>query len=97
MEASRCVQAIEAAETDMSVDGSTAGSGADTIVFAPALTESGGATIALGGTELTITTPIAISGPGADLLTINAQGNSRIFHFDDWDERQSDRGRRSPG
>ena len=70
----------------MSVDGSTAGSGADTIVFAPALTESGGATIALGGTELTITTPIAISGPGADLLTINAQGNSRIFHFDDGDE-----------
>ncbi len=79
-------EAIQAAETDMSVDGSTAGNGADTIVFSPSLTESGGATITLGGTELTIATPIAISGPGADRLAIDAGDNSRIFQIDDGEE-----------
>ena len=76
-------EALQAAETDTSVDGSTAGSGADTIEFSPALTETGGATILLGGTEFAITTPIAIRGPGANLLTIDAQDSSRIFHVDD--------------
>src|SRR4051812_31500608 len=40
-------EAIQAAETDMSVDGSTAGAGADTITFAAALTASADATITL--------------------------------------------------
>src|SRR4051794_35106419 len=40
-------EAIQAAETDTSVDGSAAGAGADVITFAPALTSGGDATITL--------------------------------------------------
>lgn len=38
-------EAIQAANSDSSVDGSTAGSGADTIVFDPSLTSGGPATM----------------------------------------------------
>ena len=68
--------------------------GPDTIEFAPSLTASGPATILLTQGELRISDDLTISGPGADLLTINASGNdptpdekdgrgSRVFHIDD--------------
>ena len=53
----RCGEAILAANTNTSIDGSTAGSGADTIEFAAALS---GETITLGGLELEITEALTI-------------------------------------
>ncbi|MFN9721118.1 MAG: LamG-like jellyroll fold domain-containing protein, partial [Planctomycetota bacterium] len=64
-------------------------SGADTITFSPALTYGGPATLRLNGTELVIASTLTITGPGADLLTLNADsdddgiGDSRIFSIDD--------------
>ncbi len=54
--------------------------GSRTITFAPAVFGTA-QTIALNGTQLpTITDPsLTITGPGASLLTIDAQHNSRIF------------------
>jgi hypothetical protein len=49
--------------------------GADTIHFDPALTASGPAKIDLTLGELAITDALAIDGPGADTLTIDASGN----------------------
>ena len=49
--------------------------GADTIEFAAALTSGGPATLTLTQGELPITDALAINGPGADLLTIDASGN----------------------
>jgi CSLREA domain-containing protein len=68
--------------------------GADTIEFAPSLTASGPARILLTQGELKIIDSLTITGPGADLLTIDASGNdptpgvadgkgSRIFNIDD--------------
>ena len=72
-------EAIQAANTDTSVDGSVAGSGADTINFAPALS---GQNLLLGGTELAITEALTIDASAlAAGLTVNAQQNSRIFNF----------------
>ena len=53
--------------------------GADTIQFSPSLTSGGPAKILLTGGELAITDALTIDGPGADLLTIDAQQQSRIF------------------
>ncbi len=72
-------EAIQAANTDTSVDGSTAGSGTDTIQFAAALFASPGQTITLGGGQLEITSNLTINGPGADLLSIDGNAASRIF------------------
>ncbi len=69
-------EAIQAANTNLRVDGSTAGSGADTIQFASGLT---GQTITLGGTALQITSPLTINGLGADQLSISGNNTSRIF------------------
>ena len=63
-------QAIQAAETQTSVNGSVAGTGNDTIVFAPALFTSGPATITLSNSNyidgswraLSITSQITIQG-----------------------------------
>ena len=76
-------EAIEAANSDAPVDGSTAGGGADTIVFASGLTVGGPATITLSGTDLLLRTDINIVGPGISLLTINANLASRIFVIGD--------------
>ena len=87
-------EAIEAAETDSSVDGSTAGNGADRIIFAPTLFSSGDADISLtlfdtgtdsgefGPTAFIITTPITILGPDGDNgITIKlGSGEFRLFH-----------------
>jgi|GEM_PF-3189588 len=85
-------EAIQAAETDASVDGSTAGSGADVIEFDPALVASCGHTISLttfdtgldatefGPTAFTITTSITIQGPAGGLTLQRVSGsNFRLF------------------
>ncbi|MBL9156129.1 MAG: cadherin-like domain-containing protein [Verrucomicrobiales bacterium] len=60
--------------------------GAQTVAFSN--TSAGGAvnfhdaapdTITLGGTELEIIGNVTVDGPGADLLTVDANGNSRVF------------------
>jgi len=71
-------EAIVAANTDASVDGSTAGSGADTIEFAAALS---GETITLGA-ELAITEALTIDATAlTDNVTIDANNASRIFNI----------------
>lgn len=84
-------EAIQAANTDTAVDGSTAGSGADEITFAAGLFSGGDQTIQLsiagdhefGPSALAITTPITISGPtGSNGLTIARDlsvANLRLF------------------
>jgi hypothetical protein len=51
--------------------------GDDTIVFDAGLSLPG--TITLGGTELAISSNLAIEGPGASLLTISGNNASRVF------------------
>ena len=75
-------EAIEAANTNQSVDGSVAGSGGevDRIEFQPGLT----GTILLTAKEqgpiqpFTISDSLTIVGPGQELLTIDAQLKSRV-------------------
>ncbi len=72
-------EAIQAANTNGSVDGSMAGSGADTIEFVTALS---GQTITLGGTELEIIESLTIDAtPLASNVIIDANLQSRIFNF----------------
>ncbi len=52
---------------------------ADRIEFASSLTAGGAEEIDLDYGELTIADDVAIAGPGAGLLTIDAQDNSRVF------------------
>lgn len=54
--------------------------GASTVTFDGTLS---GGTISLGGTELAITDDVTINGLGADQLTIDAGGSSRVFNVDD--------------
>ena len=68
-------EAIEAANTDSSVDGSAAGSGADTIEFAPNL-----AGVVSITSELVISSDLTIEGPGADIIEINGNDTTRIFN-----------------
>src|SRR5690242_6021559 len=68
--------AIAAANTNTATAGCVAGdAGHDDIVFAPGVT----GTIALTGGQLEIIEEASVTGPGAALLTIDAQQNSRIF------------------
>jgi hypothetical protein len=87
-------EAIEAANTDASFDGSVAGSGADEIEFDPALFAAGPQTLLLTAGQFAVTASLTINGPGQSLLTIDASGNdptpavhdgkgSRIFLVDD--------------
>ncbi|MEX0726233.1 MAG: choice-of-anchor Q domain-containing protein, partial [Planctomycetaceae bacterium] len=62
------------------IEWANANAGADTITFDAGLS---GGTITLGGTELAITDAVTINGLGADQLTIDADGLSRIFNVDD--------------
>jgi len=65
-----------AANTNAAVAGCAAGeAGNDEIVFAPGVT----GTIALTEGQLAIADTLVIDGPGAGALTIDAQGQSRIF------------------
>jgi predicted outer membrane repeat protein len=72
-------EAIEAANTDTSVDGSTAGSGADIIEFAPGLS---GQTINLAD-RLDITESVNINGLGAANLAIDGADTYQIFYITD--------------
>jgi CSLREA domain-containing protein len=74
-------EALQAASSDASVDGSTAGSGTDTITFAPSLFAGGVQTINLTGELPTLNTDLTIDGPGADLLTVRRDtgGSYRLF------------------
>jgi len=74
-------EAIQAANTDAAVNEAPAGNGADTITFAAHLFASGPQTLTLAGSELAITDDLAITGPGRDLFTVDAAGNSRVFHI----------------
>jgi uncharacterized repeat protein (TIGR01451 family)/CSLREA domain-containing protein len=80
-------EAIENANSD-SQNGRTsagecaAGSGSDSIVFAPA-TFGSAQTITLAGGEMVISSPLTITGPGEALLTIDADAASRHFTIDD--------------
>lgn len=51
----------------------------DTINFANGLTGK----ITLGGTQIAITAPMTITGPGSGVITISGGGSSRIFGIDD--------------
>src|SRR5919198_54629 len=71
-------EAIIAANTDTSVDGSEPGSGTDQIVFA-----TGPGTIVLNGTQLpTITGYLSIWGPGRSVLALDGARLSRILDLD---------------
>jgi len=70
-------EAIQAANTDASVDGSAPGSGADTINFAAALFDQ---TITLGGTDLEISEAVTIDATAlAANLRVDGNLQSRIF------------------
>ena len=71
-------EALEAANTDATVHDAPAGSGADTIQFAPELFGSGMATVALTGPQLDILDDVTLTGPGAEKLAIDAGGSSRV-------------------
>ncbi len=76
-------EAINAANTDASVDGSMAGSGGDTIVF-DATVFASAQTIQLTTVLPNLSSNITITGPGANLLTVNGEAQSnnnyRIFN-----------------
>ncbi len=77
-------EAIEAANTNTAVGDALAGSDSqeDVITFDPALFANGPATITLSGTQLEISDHLTIDGPGEELLTIDANGLSRLFYID---------------
>src|SRR5262249_35702142 len=74
-------EALQAAETDKSVDGSAAGSGADTIVFDPALFAGGPQTLKLsvvgdtsvGDSAFAVGTAVTIPGPGGRATPLAAR------------------------
>lgn len=61
------------------ITAANAANGADTIVFQPGLT----GTITLSSGQLLISDSLAIAGPGASRITIDANQTSRVFHIDD--------------
>ncbi len=77
-------EAMEAANTNEAVGDALPGSDSqeDIITFDPALFAEGSATITLSGTQLEITDHLIISGPGEELLTIDANALSRLFYVD---------------
>jgi len=72
-------EALYAANHDVSVDGSPAGSGLDHIVFLPIVLEGNEPTIGLIDGSLEILDDVRIIGPGPDQLKIDAEGRSRVF------------------
>lgn len=63
------------------IEAANANAGADEIIFDGGLALPG--TITLNDGQMTITDDLTITGPGANILTIDAQDNSRIFLVDD--------------
>ncbi|MFM7057207.1 MAG: choice-of-anchor Q domain-containing protein [Planctomycetota bacterium] len=76
-------EAIQAANLDQSVDGSTAGNGTDEIAFAPALLSTGSVQINISSGELVITSPLRITGFGPASTVLSAQGLGRLFRITD--------------
>ena len=74
-------EAIEAANTNAIVGDAHAGSASETDVITFDSSLHGG-TIMLGGEELVVTDELDIQGPGADLLTIDANQESRVILAD---------------
>ncbi|MCC7146227.1 MAG: right-handed parallel beta-helix repeat-containing protein [Phycisphaeraceae bacterium] len=76
-------EAILAANTNASVNEAAAGSGSETdsITFAPSLFAGGHADLILSGTELSIIGDLSITGPGQELLSIDADQKSRVFNI----------------
>ncbi|MCC7147412.1 MAG: right-handed parallel beta-helix repeat-containing protein [Phycisphaeraceae bacterium] len=74
-------EAIEAANTNAAVNEAAAGSGSatDSITFAPSLFAGGHVDLILAGTELSIIGDLSITGPGQELLSIDAAGLSRVL------------------
>ncbi|MCA8992352.1 MAG: VCBS repeat-containing protein [Planctomycetaceae bacterium] len=75
-------EAIEAANRNTAFGDAPAGQVGgrlDVITFSVVLNDS---RILLGGMQLTIKDDVTIIGPGADLLTLDAQGNSRVFSLE---------------
>jgi CSLREA domain-containing protein len=68
--------AIQAANTDVAVQGCAAGSGPDTINFSV----TGAIPLA---TQITISSSVTISGPGAASLTLATTGTNRALYLDD--------------
>ena len=68
-------EAIFAANTDTVTELQETGNGADEIRFDPSLFSTGPTTILLENGELSITSDLTVSGPGASVLTIDASGN----------------------
>ena len=75
-------EAIEAANANAVVNEADASgsAGPDEITFDAGLFPG---TITLGSSLPTITEALTITGPGADQLTIDADGNGRLFNLDD--------------
>ena len=84
-------EAIEAASTNLAVGDAPAGDDleADVINFDSTKFPSG-TTITLQNGELSITDDLVITGLGADRVTIDAGGNSRIFYVNGADATFSD-------
>jgi predicted outer membrane repeat protein len=55
----------------------------DTIAFAATLFAGGQKEIPLSGTDLDITAPLVIKGPGVEFLSVSGNSLSRIFNIDD--------------
>lgn len=72
-------EAIIAANTDATTDLGQTGSGADTIQFDSSLFSGGAQTLLMSLGQFRISSNLSITGPGASLLTIDAQQGSRIF------------------
>jgi hypothetical protein len=74
-------EALAASNRNQTVGDAQAGSPMeqDVIQFAPGLT----GTITLDGTELLVTGDLRIEGPGAEILTIDANELSRVFNMKD--------------
>ena len=76
-------EAVEAVNTGAAVDGIAPVAGnfgvADTILFSAALFLGTPQTIALTAGELDLSSGVTIAGPANNLLTIDAQQNSRVF------------------
>ena len=80
-------EALQAANTDMSVDGSAAGSGADTIVFAAGLNGDVDLVDVTADTvpdQLVITSNVTVSGGGR--ITLDGQGATRVLRIDGPDD-----------
>jgi hypothetical protein len=74
-------EAIEAANSDASVDGSESGSGVDEIVFSAALRSQGSLQVLVSNGELSITSSLTIRGFGSSASVLDAQSNSRLFRI----------------